>query len=223
VGSAVVRASGLVKTYGEGHAAVRVLDGLDLDASRGELVAVVGRSGSGKSTLLHVLGGLDRAERGTIEIGGTRIDRLDERGLTAVRRQQVGFVFQAFHLLPELSGLENVLLPAQLARDGVHAAPRARDLLARLGLEDTARRLPTTLSGGEQQRLAVARALINDPILVLADEPTGNLDEVSGAQVLELLRGAADSGRVVVLATHDASATGIADRVLRLQDGRLVP
>ena len=223
MGSAVVRASGLVKTYGEGHAAVRVLDGLDLDASRGELVAVVGRSGSGKSTLLHVLGGLDRAERGTIEIDGRRIDRLDERGLTAVRRQQVGFVFQAFHLLPELSGLENVLLPAQLARDGVHAARRARDLLARLGLGETAPRLPTTLSGGEQQRLAVARALINDPILVLADEPTGNLDEVSGAQVLELLRGAADSGRVIVLATHDASATGIADRVLRLQDGRLLP
>ena len=221
MGSTVVRASGLVKTYGEGHAAVRVLDGLDLVASGGELVAVIGRSGSGKSTLLHVLGGLDRPERGTIEIGGTRIDTLDERGLTAVRRQQVGFVFQAFHLLPELSGLENVLLPAQLARDGVHAGPRARDLLSRLGLDETARRLPTTLSGGEQQRLAVARALINDPVLVLADEPTGNLDETSGAQVLELLRGAADNGRVVVLATHDASATSIADRVLRLQDGRL--
>jgi ABC-type lipoprotein export system ATPase subunit len=221
VGSTVVRASGLVKTYGEGHAAVRVLDGLDLLASAGELVAVIGRSGSGKSTLLHLLGGLDRPERGTIEIGGTRIDTLGERGLTAVRRQQVGFVFQAFHLLPELSGLENVLLPAQLARDGVHAGPRARDLLSRLGLDETARRLPTTLSGGEQQRLAVARALINDPVLVLADEPTGNLDESSGAQVLELLRGAADSGRVVVLATHDASATSIADRVLRLQDGRL--
>ena len=221
MGSTVVRASGLVKTYGEGHAAVRVLDGLDLVASGGELVAVIGRSGSGKSTLLHVLGGLDRPERGTIEIGRTRIDTLDERGLTAVRRQQVGFVFQAFHLLPELSGLENVLLPAQLARDGMHAGPRARDLLSRLGLDEAARRLPTTLSGGEQQRLAVARALINDPVLVLADEPTGNLDETSGAQVLELLRGAADSGRVVVLATHDASATGIADRVLRLQDGRL--
>jgi ABC-type lipoprotein export system ATPase subunit len=221
VGSTVVRASGLVKTYGEGHAAVRVLDGLDLEAARGELVAVVGRSGSGKSTLLHLLGGLDRPERGTIEIGGTRIDGLDERRLTAVRRQQVGFVFQSFHLLPELSGIENVLLPAQLARDGVHAAPRARELLRRLGLDDVARRLPTTLSGGEQQRLAVARALINDPILVLADEPTGNLDETAGAQVLELLRRAADSGRVVLLATHDASATNIADRVFQLQDGRL--
>jgi ABC-type lipoprotein export system ATPase subunit len=222
VGSTVVRASGLVKTYGEGHAAVRVLDGLDLAAARGELVAVVGRSGSGKSTLLHVLGGLDRPERGTIEIGRTRIDTLDERGLTAVRRQQVGFVFQAFHLLPELSGLENVLLPAQLARDGVEAAPRARELIARLGLTEIAQRLPTTLSGGEQQRLAVARALINDPDLVLADEPTGNLDESSGTQVLKLLRGAADSGRVVILATHDVSATAISDRVLRLQDGRLV-
>jgi ABC-type lipoprotein export system ATPase subunit len=221
VGSTVVRASGLVKTYGEGHAAVRVLDGLDLEAARGELVAVVGRSGSGKSTLLHLLGGLDRPERGTIEIGGTRIDGLDERRLTAVRRQQVGFVFQSFHLLPELSGIENVLLPAQLSRDGVHAAPRARELLRRLGLDDVARRLPTTLSGGEQQRLAVARALINDPILVLADEPTGNLDETAGAQVLELLRRAADSGRVVLLATHDASATNIADRVFQLQDGRL--
>lgn len=223
MGSTVVRAFGLVKTYGEGHAAVRVLDGLDLDAERGELIAVVGRSGSGKSTLLHVLGGLDRAERGTIELDGTRIDRLDERGLTAVRRRQVGFVFQAFHLLAELSGVENVLLPAQLARDGAHAAARGRDLLAQLGLADVARRLPTTLSGGEQQRLAVARALINDPILVLADEPTGNLDETSGAQVLQLLRRAADTGRVVVLATHDVSATGIADRVLRLQGGRLVP
>jgi ABC-type lipoprotein export system ATPase subunit len=222
VGSTVVRASGLVKTYGEGHAAVRVLDGLELEAERGELVAVVGRSGSGKSTLLHVLGGLDRVERGTIELGGVRLDRLDERGLTGVRRRHVGFVFQAFHLLPELSGIENVLLPAQLARDGTHAASRARGLLAQLGLDDVARRLPTTLSGGEQQRLAVARALINDPLLVLADEPTGNLDESAGADVLELLRRVADNGRAVVVATHDVTATAIADRVLRLRDGRLV-
>jgi ABC-type lipoprotein export system ATPase subunit len=222
VGSELVHARGLVKTYGEGHAAVRVLDGVDLEARGGELVAVVGRSGSGKSTLLHLLGGLDRADRGTIDVGGTRLDRLDDRGLTAVRRRQVGFVFQSFHLLPELSGIENVLLPAQLARDGTLAAPRARELLASLDLVDVARRLPSTLSGGEQQRLAVARALINDPLLVLADEPTGNLDETSGGQVLDVLRRAADSGRVVVLATHDRGAAAVADRVLQLRDGRLV-
>ena len=221
MGSTLVRARGLVKSYGEGRAAVRVLDGADLDVARGEFVAVVGRSGSGKSTLLHVLGGLDRADAGTIEVAGSRLHELDERGLTAVRRRDVGFVFQAFHLLPELSGIENVLLPAQLARDGIEAAPRARELLRRLGLGDVAKRLPTTLSGGEQQRLAIARALVNDPALVLADEPTGNLDEESGTAVLDLLRRAADTGRAVVLVTHDRAATALADRVLRLQDGRL--
>jgi ABC-type lipoprotein export system ATPase subunit len=220
VGSAIVRARGLVKTYGEGRVAVRVLDGADLEVERGEFVAVVGRSGSGKSTLLHLLGGLDRADSGTIEVAGARLHELDERGLTVVRRRDVGFVFQSFHLLPELSSLENVLLPAQLARDGVQAGPRARELLARLGLTEVARRLPTTLSGGEQQRLAIARALVNDPSLVLADEPTGNLDEESGAAVLDLLRRAADTGRAVVLVTHDRAATVLAHRVLRLQDGR---
>jgi ABC-type lipoprotein export system ATPase subunit len=134
----------------------------------------------------------------------------------------VGFVFQSFHLLPELSGVENVLLPARLARDGVEAAPRARELLERLGLTPVARRLPTTLSGGERQRLAIARALVNDPALVLADEPTGNLDEESGAAVLELLRRVADSDRAVVLVTHDRAATALADRVLTLRGGRLV-
>jgi ABC-type lipoprotein export system ATPase subunit len=223
MGSELVRASGLVKTYGEGGAAVRVLDGLQLAIDRGELVTVVGRSGSGKSTLLHVLGGLDRVERGTIEVAGERLDRLDERGLTAVRRRHVGFVFQSFHLLPELTGLENVVLPAQLARDGMHAPARAESLIADLGLGDVARRLPTTLSGGEQQRLAVARALINDPGLVLADEPTGNLDDESGTHVLELLRRVADEGRAVLLVTHDPAATAVADRVLRLQAGRLIP
>lgn len=222
MGSVLVRVRGLAKTYGEGHAAVRVLDGADLDVARGEFVAVVGRSGSGKSTLLHLLGGLDRPDAGEIELDGARLDRLDERGLTDVRRRGVGFVFQAFHLLPELSGTENVLLPARLARDGVEAAPRAAELIERLGLRDVARRLPSELSGGEQQRLAVARALVNDPSLLLADEPTGNLDEESGAAVLELLRSAADSGRAVVLVTHDRAATALADRVLRLDAGRLV-
>jgi ABC-type lipoprotein export system ATPase subunit len=221
VGPPLVRARGLAKTYGTGHGAVRVLDGADLDVARGTFVAIVGRSGSGKSTLLHLLGGLDRADGGTIEVDGVRLDRLDERGLTTVRRQLVGFVFQAFHLLPELSGVENVLLPARLAHDGFEAVPRARELLDRLELTEVARRLPTELSGGEQQRLAVARALINDPPLVLADEPTGNLDEESGAAVLELLRRVADAGRTVVLVTHDRAATRLADLVLRLQAGRL--
>jgi ABC-type lipoprotein export system ATPase subunit len=221
-GSALVRTRGLSKTFGEGHALVRVLERVDLDVARGEFVAVVGRSGSGKSTLLHLLGGLDRPDAGEIELDGVRVDRLDERRLTDVRRRKIGFVFQSFHLLPELSGIENVLLPARLARDGVEAAPRARELLARLGLTTLARRLPTELSGGEQQRLAIARALINDPPLVLADEPTGNLDDESGADVLDLLRRAADSGRAVVLVTHDRAATHIADRVLRLDGGGLV-
>jgi ABC-type lipoprotein export system ATPase subunit len=218
----LVRVRGLAKTYGEGHAAVRVLDGADLDVGRGEFVAVIGRSGSGKSTLLHLLGGLDRPDAGEIELDGTRIDRLDQRGLTELRRRHVGFVFQAFHLLPELSGVENVLLPARLARDGVEAAPRAADLIEQLGLAAVARRLPSELSGGEQQRLAVARALVNDPVLLLADEPTGNLDDESGAAVLELLRRAADAGRAVVLVTHDRAATALADRVFRLDAGRLV-
>ena len=222
MGSATVRVRGVVKTYGDGSALVRVLDGADLDVAPGELVAIVGRSGSGKSTLLHLLGALDRADAGTIEIAGTRLERLDERGLTDVRRRRVGFVFQAFHLLPELTGLENVLLPAQLARDGVEAAPRVRDLLEQLGLREAATRLPSALSGGEQQRLAIARALVNDPPLVLADEPTGNLDEESGAAVLALLRRVADEGRSVVLVTHDRAATALADRVLRLRAGRLV-
>jgi ABC-type lipoprotein export system ATPase subunit len=222
VGSTLVRARGLAKAFGRGHARVRVLDGADLEIGRGEFVAVVGRSGSGKSTLLHLLGGLDRPDAGAIELDGVRIDRLDERRLTAVRRRKIGFVFQAFHLLPELTGAENVLLPARLARDGVEAAPRATELLERLGLTGIAGRLPTELSGGEQQRLAIARALVNDPALVLADEPTGNLDEESGGAVLELLRRATESGRSVLLVTHDRAATRIADRVLRLDGGRLV-
>jgi ABC-type lipoprotein export system ATPase subunit len=222
VGSTLVRVRGLAKTFGEGNAQVRVLDGAELEVARGEFVAVVGKSGSGKSTLLHLLAGLDRPDAGEIEFDGLRLDRLDERGLTAVRRRKIGFVFQAFHLLPELTGAENVLLPARLARDGVEAAPRAQELLERLGLAPFARRLPTELSGGEQQRLAIARALINDPALVLADEPTGNLDDESGAAVLHLLRRATDSDRSVVLVTHDRAATRMADRVLRLEGGRLV-
>jgi ABC-type lipoprotein export system ATPase subunit len=218
----VVHARGLVKTYGRGTASVRILDGADLDVARGELVAVVGRSGSGKSTLLHLLGGLDVADAGLIEVSGTRVDGAPDRVLVALRRKKVGFVFQSFHLLPELTGLENVLLPTRLTRDRNGAVERASRLVDDLGLAEPARRLPETLSGGEQQRLAIVRALVNDPPLVLADEPTGNLDEEAGAAVLRLLRQVSDQGRGVVLVTHDAQAASLADRVLHLEHGRLV-
>jgi len=214
-----VHARGVVKTFGSGRASRRVLDGVDLDVPPGELLALVGRSGSGKSTLLHLLGGLDRADSGTIEVAGVTLTGESEATLTRLRRRSVGFVFQSFHLLPELDGLENVLLPARLA--GGNGTSRARRLISELELDEASRRLPDTLSGGEQQRLAIARALVNDPRLVLADEPTGNLDAESAAVVLRLLRGIADEGRAVVLVTHDREAASIADRVLELREGRL--
>jgi ABC-type lipoprotein export system ATPase subunit len=217
---AVVRLRDVVKTHGEGRAALRVLDGLDLDLEAGELVAVTGRSGSGKSTLLNVVGALDRVDSGLVEVGGVRVDGAPERVLAPLRRDRIGFVFQSFHLLPELTGLENVLLPARLDGSGP-ALDRGRELVRRLGLGEAAERLPTVLSGGEQQRLAIARALVNDPEVVLADEPTGNLDAESGEIVLELLRAIADEGRAVLLVTHEREATRRADRVLRLEGGRL--
>jgi ABC-type lipoprotein export system ATPase subunit len=219
----IVSARGLVKTFGSGAAARRVLDGADLDVERGELVAVVGRSGSGKSTLLHLLGGLDRADAGSIDVAGVRVDRQRERGLTELRRRHVGFVFQFFHLVPELTGEENVLLAARAARNGTDNSAHGRELIERLGLGHVADRRPHTLSGGEQQRFAIARALVNDPGVLLADEPTGNLDDEAGHAVLELLRSLADDGRAVVLVTHDHEATAAADRVLHLQGGKLVP
>jgi ABC-type lipoprotein export system ATPase subunit len=219
----LVTATGLVKTYGAGRAARRVLDGADIHIDAGELVALVGPSGSGKSTLLHLLGGLDRPDAGSIELAGRRLESENERGLTELRRSQVGFVFQFFHLIPELTGEENVLLPARLRTNGGAPPERARRLIAELGLADAARRRPPQLSGGEQQRLSIARALVNDPRLLLADEPTGNLDQESGHRVLELLRQVADGGRGVLLVTHDAEAARIADRVLQLERGRLVP
>ena len=216
----VVSARGLVKVYGQGRAALRVLNGLDLDLHSGELVAVTGRSGSGKSTLLNVIGALDRVDAGRIELCGLRLDRASERELAPLRRDRIGFVFQSFHLLPELTGFENVLLPTRL-NGRRPSRERALGLVERLGLGAAAERLPAVLSGGEQQRLAIARALVNEPALVLADEPTGNLDADSGRDVLELLRTIADEGKAVLLVTHEAEATRRADRVLRLAGGRL--
>ncbi|HKD32739.1 MAG TPA: ABC transporter ATP-binding protein [Gaiellaceae bacterium] len=216
----VVRARGLVKVYGQGRAAVRILDGLDLDLHAGELVAVTGRSGSGKSTLLNVVGALDRVDSGRIELCGIRLDAASERELAPLRRDRIGFVFQSFHLLPELTGLENVLLPTRLNGRGPSPA-RGIELVEQLGLGAAAERLPAVLSGGEQQRLAIARALVNEPDVVLADEPTGNLDAESGREVLDLLRAIADEGRAVLLVTHEEEATRRADRILRLEAGGL--
>ena len=219
---AAVRARGLVKTFGEGRAARRVLDGADLDVEPGEVVAVLGRSGSGKSTLLHLLGGLDRADAGSIEVAGTQVTGASEAALSALRRSEIGFVFQFFHLLPELSGEGNVLLAGRVRGAHPRAAERGVELIDRLGLREVAASLPHQLSGGEQQRFAMARALVNDPSVLLADEPTGNLDAEAGAEVLRLLRAGADEGRAVVMVTHEAGATAMADRVLRLVGGRLV-
>jgi len=218
----LVTARTLVKTYGKGRAARRVLDGADIELHAGELVALVGPSGSGKSTLLHLLGGLDRPDSGSIEVAGRQLDRESERGLTELRRRDVGFVFQFFHLIPELTGEENVLLPARLRTNGGGAPGRARRLIAELGLAEAARRRPAELSGGEQQRLSIARALVNDPRLLLADEPTGNLDSKSGREVLRVLRELnEEEGHTIVMVTHDAAAAAAADRVIFLRDGKI--
>ena len=215
----VLQARGITKTLGAGRAQRRILDGVDLEVQEGEVVAVLGRSGSGKSTLLHLLGGLDRADSGRITLAGQDITSQSPRALARTRLRHVGFVFQAFQLIEELSGEENVLMPARLPGAGRDGERRARRLIGELGLTEIAGRRPHVLSGGEQQRLAIARALVNDPELVLADEPTGNLDQENGAIVLALLRNL--HRRAVVLVTHEPEAAAIADRVLHLQDGKL--
>jgi ABC-type lipoprotein export system ATPase subunit len=192
---------------------------VSLDVDAGELIAVLGRSGSGKSTLLHLLGGLDRPDAGTIALAGQDIVEQRPRALARTRLRHIGFVFQSFQLIEELSGEENVLLPARLPGAVRGGERRARRLIDELGLSEIAGRRPYELSGGEQQRLAIARALVNDPEVVLADEPTGNLDQDNGANVLALLRSL--TRHAVVIVTHEPEAAAIADRVLHLQDGRL--
>ncbi|MBV8946883.1 MAG: ABC transporter ATP-binding protein [Solirubrobacterales bacterium] len=216
----VLEARGIAKTLGAGRAQRRILDGVDLEVQAGEVVAVLGRSGSGKSTLLHLLGGLDSPDAGRIVLAGQELTAQTPRALAKMRLRHVGFVFQSFHLIEELSGEENVLLPARLPGAGRDGERRARRLISELGLSEIAGRRPHELSGGEQQRLAIARALVNDPELVLADEPTGNLDRENGATVLALLRNL--RRRAVVIVTHEPEAAAIADRVLHLQDGRLL-
>jgi ABC-type lipoprotein export system ATPase subunit len=215
----VLEARGLTKTVGSGRAARRVLDGASLDVAAGEVVAVLGRSGSGKSTLLHLLGALDRPDAGRIVLAGEELTSRPPRALARLRLKHIGFVFQSFHLIEELTGEENVLLPARLPGANRSGERRGRRLIEELGLAEIAGRRPHELSGGEQQRFAIARALVGDPELVLADEPTGNLDRENGAGVLSLLRSL--ESRAVVIVTHEPEAAAIADRVLHLRDGRL--
>lgn len=219
----VLEARDLTRVYGDGGAAVRALDGASLDVRRGEIVAIMGPSGSGKSTMLHLLGALETPTSGEISLGGERYDGLDDAGLTRVRRDRIGFVFQFFNLLPSLTAEENVLLPALIAGDrGDATRARVRELLGRVGLAERAQHLPAEMSGGEQQRVSIARALLREPEVVLADEPTGNLDSHSSAEILELLRELGDTDRqTVVMVTHDPGAAAIADRVVFLRDGHV--
>jgi len=223
LGGPVLRARGLRREYGGGAGLVRAVDGVDLDVAAGETVAVTGPSGCGKSTLLHLLGGLDRPSGGEVWLNGRRVDDLGEKALARLRRTDVGFVFQAFHLMAELTAVENVELSALLAGRSPRAARRrAEELLERVGLADRARFLPAALSGGQRQRVAVARALSNEPTLVLADEPTGNLDSAATLDVLRLFESLHEAGQTLVVVTHDARIAATADRMVAMRDGAFV-
>ena len=221
--TSVLRARGLRKEYGKGEGLVRAVDGVDLDIGAGETVAVMGPSGCGKSTLLHLLGGLDRPSGGEVSLNGRRIDNIGETALARMRRTDVGFVFQAFHLMEELTAVENVELSALLAGRSPRAARRrAKELLEQVGLTDRARFLPSALSGGQRQRVAIARALSNEPLVVLADEPTGNLDSAATMDVLQLFESLHGSGQTLVVVTHDARIAATADRMISMRDGAFV-
>ena len=218
-----IRVRGLTKHYQMGGTIVRALDGLDLDVDAHTFTVVMGPSGSGKSTLLYLLGGLDRATSGEISVDGARLNEMDENALALFRRRTMGFVFQSFNLIPSMTALENVAFPMQFA--GVTSAQRqqqARNLLGQVRLEDRADHRPTELSGGQQQRVAIARALVNNPSLILADEPTGNLDTSSGAAVMQLLSDLHNAGRTVLVVTHDPRMTRFATHKIFLLDGREV-
>jgi ABC-type lipoprotein export system ATPase subunit len=217
----VLRARGLAKQVGSGRARQQILSGVDLDVGAGEMVAVLGRSGSGKSTLLNLLGGLDHPDSGRIAVAGEEITGAGERALDRIRLRKIGFIFQSFQLIEELTGEENVLLASRLPGAPVGGRKRAAALIRRLGVGGVASHRPHELSGGEQQRFAIARALVNDPVLVLADEATGNLDSGSASAVISTLGELADEGRAVVLVTHEPDSAAAADRVLHLVDGRL--
>jgi putative ABC transport system ATP-binding protein len=220
--TAIVQASAVSRRYGEGQAAVDALSDVSVGFPKGRFAAIMGPSGSGKSTLMHILAGLDRPTSGSVMLDGVELTDLDDRSLTQLRRDRIGFIFQTFNLLPVLSAEENILLPLSIA-----GRKPDREWLDRLidtiGIRDRLRHRPAEMSGGQQQRVAVARALVSRPAVVFADEPTGNLDSKASGDVLDLLRHAVDDfGQTVVMVTHDAHAASFADRLLMLADGRIV-
>jgi putative ABC transport system ATP-binding protein len=218
----IVRASDLKRRYGEGSTAVDALAGVSVDVASGKLTAVMGPSGSGKSTLMHILAGLDKATSGEVWIAGTAIGELNDKQLTRLRREHIGFIFQFFNLLPMLTARENIVLPLSLAGEKPDRA-WVEELTTKVGLRDRLGHRPSELSGGQQQRVAIARALVSKPTVMFADEPTGNLDSRTSGEILELLReSVTELGQTTVMVTHDARAAAIADRVLFLADGRIV-
>jgi lipoprotein-releasing system ATP-binding protein len=220
-----IEVSNITKSYPVGNTTLTVLKGLDVSLERGEMVAVVGASGVGKSTLLHVLGGLDAVDQGTVRIGETTLTTLRDAEVVAYRNRHVGFVFQFHHLLPEFTALENAEMPMRIARlPAAERRQRAADLLRRVGLEPRLDHRPGMLSGGEQQRVAIARALVMEPTLLLADEPTGDLDEHTADSLHALLREMhGERGLTSIIATHNSRLAAACDRVLRLEEGRLTP
>jgi len=224
--SYIAVAEGLTKHFRSGAVVVRAVDGVSFRVPRGKIVAVRGPSGCGKSTLLNLMGALDRPDSGQLTVDGIDVSRLSGGGEVAYRRRKVGFVFQQFNLVPQLSAIENVTLPMEFVGKGTNGASRARagELLERVGIaQDRHERRPAKLSGGEQQRIAIARALANDPPILLADEPTANLDSKTGRLIVELLHSLRDANRTVIIATHDEAIAAKADLILEMRDGHLVP
>ncbi len=219
----VLKTENLTKRFGSGSTAVTALNGVNISIEPGEFVAVMGPSGCGKSTLLHLLGGLDRPTSGRVLLEGADLSTLNDTALSRLRRRKIGFVFQFFNLIPVLSARENVALPLMLDGRQKEAAPIAREWLGRVGLAERAESRPEQLSGGEQQRVAIARALVTEPAILLADEPTGNLDSRAADDLLQVLRRSADDwGRTVVMVTHDARMAAYADRIVFMRDGTVV-
>ena len=211
-----------LKVYGEGDAQVVALNNVSLQVDRGDFIAVMGPSGSGKSTLLNVIGGLDRLSGGEVALNGKRIDNLDENDLVEIRRGEIAFVFQQYHLLPSLTAIENVYLPLLFCGTNGKSFDKAMDIMKVLGLEKRAKHKPGQLSGGEQQRVAIARAIVNNPLLILADEPTGNLDQKTGKEILSLFEKMNKDGRSIIMVTHSPEVAEHAREIVFLKDGHIV-